>query len=886
VFGRTPTRRRAAVASLGSIGTGPDLHVVGSRYAAHRARTSEPHPGRFGPDLWSWSALLERLWACAGDGRAVFTAGARRLAAIGIPGDPATLARREHELDTHLQAPDSDEREAVYALRARLDARVDHVRPAVAWRRLLRMIAVPPPALGSLLGSHPFVWIDGLRWVSPLEAQLAVALLRAWSAAGAHAVLTLQTGRDRGGAEVVALLGGESTHPSLRATAGLRAAVIDGLVATGEAEVVFAGVAGPLPIEPWSEPGPTGPTTLADTLLDGEPADTPTDPRIRVWQCPDADTEARLVAAAVRTCLERGAAPSDCVVAAASGRARIAAALRDAGVPSRVVPGPSLLAEPVASAWLAVAPAEGEITPDVWRQVLLDRAVEVRGTHAGPDRSRAWAACVDALDRLALDLRAVSDEAWPATALADALRDAFERRRLDHAHPGVDVVDPESLAGGAAIHTFVCGLARGAWPRAHTRSSATDPRVDATEILSSVLAEAFDDPQRTVTLSWASAPSALLRTLGLAAEMPAEIPARGRTAGLRAAAADPAWDDVLSDADRAAVQLARADDTARRGPLGPHDGHVDRPPALPEALAVTALETYVRCPARYWYSRVLRLEPTIDASAELDPRRRGIAVHRILERMHRAGGLRPLSADDETTLRRRLHDLALTVLDDIEAEGGFEPAFQAWARARLLAGLLDDRPAGLLRVWLDAERASDLPLVPVAVEQPFHGIRIGSTTLRGVLDRVDRLPDGTRLVVDYKTGSAPSRAAVEDGLALQPLVYTAAVAAEGHPVASVFLSLPRADAVRWTGWAGDPEALDRLCPPSQRRNAVVLDADTRARGLERLAAEADALARGVFPPTRHPPEVAGCPSCPYRTICRVDPARHSPSTLPPESSRP
>jgi RecB family exonuclease len=198
--------------------------------------------------------------------------------------------------------------------------------------------------------------------------------------------------------------------------------------------------------------------------------------------------------------------------------------------------------------------------------------------------------------------------------------------------------------------------------------------------------------------------------------------------------------------------------------------------------------------------------------------------------------------------------------------------FQRYARARWLAGLVDDRPAGVLRVWLDGEIGGP-PLVPEAVERRFEGLEVGPVRLRGTLDRLDRLPDGTRLVTDYKTGGTPTRKQVELGLSLQPVAYAEAVAA-GTPVASSFLSLARPDDLRRTGWTGDPAALDVLCTPEERRRALSLDADGRAKVLSRAADGARALVAGRFPPTPHPPELAGCPSCPYRRICRLDPARH------------
>jgi len=49
---------------------------------------------------------------------------------------------------------------------------------------------------------------------------------------------------------------------------------------------------------------------------------------------------------------------------------------------------------------------------------------------------------------------------------------------------------------------------------------------------------------------------------------------------------------------------------------------------------------------------------------------------------------------------------------------------------------------------------------PLYLEKPFN-LKIGDATLRGAIDRVDRLPDGTVRIIDYKTGAPKSEKSVE-----------------------------------------------------------------------------------------------------------------------------
>jgi len=84
------------------------------------------------------------------------------------------------------------------------------------------------------------------------------------------------------------------------------------------------------------------------------------------------------------------------------------------------------------------------------------------------------------------------------------------------------------------------------------------------------------------------------------------------------------------------------------------------------------------------------------------------------------------------------------------------PLMRALWRPRLMRAL----------EWVAAEIAANPDRAPTLIEEK------GEWTYRGVLirgkaDRIDRLPDGTLAVVDYKTGQPPSGKQVEKGYALQ-----------------------------------------------------------------------------------------------------------------------
>jgi len=155
------------------------------------------------------------------------------------------------------------------------------------------------------------------------------------------------------------------------------------------------------------------------------------------------------------------------------------------------------------------------------------------------------------------------------------------------------------------------------------------------------------------------------------------------------------------------------------------------------SLSASDLDLYLTCPLKYKFARVFGIpqEPTIN-------QRFGILVHNVLERFHKEGG-----------------------------EGGLErlmELFQSgWRRTGF--GSSDDelqfrdRAQEAMRLYWERERQNEGE--PLWLERKFD-IRIGPHHVRGRVDRVDRLPDGSHELIDYKTGERKSEAELENDLQL------------------------------------------------------------------------------------------------------------------------
>ena len=154
-------------------------------------------------------------------------------------------------------------------------------------------------------------------------------------------------------------------------------------------------------------------------------------------------------------------------------------------------------------------------------------------------------------------------------------------------------------------------------------------------------------------------------------------------------------------------------------------------------LSASDIETYRTCPLRYKFARVFRIptEPTLN-------QRFGILVHQVLERFHAAGGARSLAE-------------LLEILDAGWRRGGFggsDEELQLRSKAE----------AALARYW---ERVQAQTAEPVWFERAF-AFRLGPHLLRGRVDRVDRRPDGSHELIDYKTGRPKSAAQLRDDVQL------------------------------------------------------------------------------------------------------------------------
>ncbi len=394
-------------------------------------------------------------------------------------------------------------------------------------------------------------------------------------------------------------------------------------------------------------------------------------------------------------------------------------------------------------------------------EIALSRLVELHGEAAEalaatPERIGAevlWRGDAGRAARQLLDeaTLAAGDTKVDGASYAALLRTlALEKHvRLPYGgHPRLTILGPLEARLQSFDVAVLGGLNENAWPRA----AAADPW------LSRPMRKALglEAPERAIGLSahdfamLAAAPTVFL-TRALKVEGSPSVPSRWLQRLIQLTQGLGFEEGLKPPRDYIALAnaLEQPRDAAKR-----MERPAPRPPvaARPRALSVTEVETWLRDPYAIYAKHVLKLRPLDPLEAELGPLERGTAIHAALEEF----------------LRRFPKDLPADA----------EQQLIAIARAVFVAEAV---PKAMLAVWMP--RFLKAALWFVAEERGRHfGISDSFVELLGVwrftvpggpfelrarADRIDVLTRGGAAIVDYKTGTPPTKRQVKELLTPQ-----------------------------------------------------------------------------------------------------------------------
>lgn len=424
----------------------------------------------------------------------------------------------------------------------------------------------------------------------------------------------------------------------------------------------------------------------------------------------------------------------------------------------------------------------------------VDFAEWLAATESTPGADRLWRG--DAGQEAALFIRELHDAA-PTLGEIDgaaypALLESLMRGRVVRPgygrHPRLHIWGPLEARLQQADLLILGGLNEGTWPP----DPATDPW------MSRPMRRRFGlpPPERRIGLSahdfaQAFAAPEVLLTRATRVDGTPTVPSRWLLRLENVLAAAGLGDALRQEGPRwLAWQAALSRPAMRHQIVAP--GPCPPVTVRPRRLSVTQIETLIRDPYAVYARHVLRLRPLEPIDADPAAAERGTAIHDALDAF----------------LRDYPDSLPDTALDALLAIGAKKfgpmldrPGVRAfwWPRFRRIA-----------EWFVDHERARRTGLRAVhsevtgTIEFEAPG---GPFVLTGKADRIDQRDDGGLEIIDYKTGSTPSKREIEHGFSPQ-LPLEAVILADGG-----FPGIPAAPPDRLALWhltGGNPPADEKI----------------------------------------------------------------------------
>jgi len=183
--------------------------------------------------------------------------------------------------------------------------------------------------------------------------------------------------------------------------------------------------------------------------------------------------------------------------------------------------------------------------------------------------------------------------------------------------------------------------------------------------------------------------------------------------------------------------------------------------ALPEKFSFSQLEAFAHCPLQYKYAFILKI-PVSEKVNFIFGRVMHNTLKAFLEPLVRpAGGQASLFGDRPAPDRLPFAELE-NIFKKNWIDDGYRSRDEREKYKKKGAEIIKMFYAGLEAGWPQ----------PAFLEKTFL-LKIGDVLLRGAIDRIDRLPDGTVEIIDYKTGNPKDKLEADDKRQL--IIYQLAI---------------------------------------------------------------------------------------------------------------
>jgi probable DNA repair protein len=268
---------------------------------------------------------------------------------------------------------------------------------------------------------------------------------------------------------------------------------------------------------------------------------------------------------------------------------------------------------------------------------------------------------------------------------------------------------------------------------------------------------------------------------------------------------------------------------------------------------VATLRSQSRCAFRGFAETRLRCDRLERPLPGFNERERGELMHHALEHIWSVLGGSSALLSIAAQAQERLLDQGITRAL-AEACRHRDPGLRWRRRER-------ERMARVLMKWLDIERLRE-PFEVEQLEQGSEAAHFGGLDFRLRIDRVDRLADGTRVLIDYKTGNANPDWRGERPDNPQLLIYAALL-----PEALAAVAYGRVNAAE-CGFVAETDRREVFKPGGRKSslegmNSLADLVEVWSGRIETLAADFAAGYAAVAPTVR------ACKHCRLQGLCRI-----------------
>ena len=311
------------------------------------------------------------------------------------------------------------------------------------------------------------------------------------------------------------------------------------------------------------------------------------------------------------------------------------------------------------------------------------------------------------------------------------------------------------------------------------------------------------------------------------------------------------------------------------------------------SYSISQLETYAKCPYKYFAERVLKLKPIEEPTEEIEALEMGTLLHIILYEFYSELSRKNIILQNagEKDLDYAYQFIFKVAEEKIE-KANFRSPLSFFEKEKVL-GIKGERKNSLLFKFLMAEKENKDGFIPKYFEksfgQPDNGdfnkssltdLSVKGTNIRGKIDRIDiDKTDKKFKVIDYKTGGKmPTARDLLEGISLQlPLYMYAAkklieaqISVDSNPSSAEIYSLKFSDSdfgrkpIKNTESRKKNITEDEIISANNDLIEICLDA------IEKYVTS---IAKGKFNlTTLKDREYKVCKYCNFRSICRIQEA--------------